>query len=70
MQVIIYPNGDGGVAVIYPAPEFADQIEAVADKDVPEGAAWRIIDASALPDRSSRNRWQWTESGPLTVAPE
>jgi hypothetical protein len=70
MQVIIFPNDDSGVAVIIPAPEFADQIEAVATKDVPAGKPFRIVDNSELPSRDSRDRWLWTETGPLDVAPE
>jgi hypothetical protein len=70
MQVIIFPQDDNKVAVIIPAPEFADQIEAVATKDVPAGKPWRIVDNSELPPRASRDRWLWTESGPLDVAPE
>jgi hypothetical protein len=70
MQVILFPNDNGGVSVIIPAPEFADQIEAVANKDVPEGKPWRIVDDSELPSRDSRDRWLWTDSGPLDVAPE
>jgi hypothetical protein len=67
---IIYEGDNSGVAVIIPAPEFADQIEAVAAKDVPAGKPWRIVDDSELPSRDSRDRWLWTESGPLGVAPE
>ena len=70
MQVIIFPQDDNKVAVIIPAPEFSDQIEAVAHKDVPAGKAWRIVDNSELPSRNSRDRWLWTESGPLDLAPE
>ncbi len=70
MQVIIFPQDNGGVSVIIPAPEFADQIEAVAAKDVPSGKPWRIVDNSELPSRDSRDRWLWTEAGPLDVAPE
>jgi hypothetical protein len=70
MQIIIFPQDDNKVSVVVPAPEFADQIEAVAQKDVPAGKLWRIIDDSELPSRDSRDRWLWTESGPLAVAPE
>jgi hypothetical protein len=70
MQVIIFPQDDNKVSVLIPAPEFADQIEAAAAKDVPAGKAWRIIDDSDLPSRDTRDRWRWTESGPLDVAPE
>jgi hypothetical protein len=70
MQVIIFPQDNGGVSVIIPAPEFADQIEAVAQKDVPAGKPFRIISDSELPARDSRDRWLWTDQGPLDVAPE
>ena len=70
MQVILFPNDNGGVAVIIPAPEFANQIEAVAQKDVPAGKPWRIVDDSTLPLRDSRDRWIWTADGALDVAPE
>lgn len=68
MQIIIFPQEDGSVSVIYPAPEYADQIEAVAAKDVPEGKSWRIVNTSDLPAYETRNRWRWTDSGPLEVA--
>lgn len=70
MQVIIFPNENGGVAVMYPALEYADQIETIAVKDVPAGKPWRIVDESELPDRNTRDRWEWTASGPLTVGAE
>jgi hypothetical protein len=70
MQVIIFPQDDNRVSVVTPAPEFADQIEAVAQKDVPAGKPWRIVDNSELPSRDSRDRWLWTEADPLDVAPE
>ncbi len=67
MQVIIFPQDDNKVSVVIPAPEFADQIEAVAAKDVPEGKPWRIVNDSELPSRDVRENWRWTTSGPLTV---
>jgi hypothetical protein len=70
MHVIIFPQDDNKVSVVIPAPEFADQIEAVAHKDVPNGKSWRIINSSELPSRDSRDRWLWTDSGPIDVAPE
>jgi len=68
MQVIIFPQDNGSVSVIYPAPEFADQIEAVAAKDVPDGKPWRIIDAADLPSRESSDNWRRTDSGTLEVS--
>lgn len=70
MQVIIFPQDENKVSVIIPAPEYADQIEAVAYKDVPAGKSWRIVDINELPSREFRDKWQWTESGPLNIAKE
>jgi len=68
MQVIIFPNENGGVAVVYPAPSFAGSLGELASTTVPVVAAWRVVDASALPDQALRDRWRWTASGPLDVA--
>lgn len=70
MQVVIYQQDNGLIAVMVPAPEFADQIEAVAEKDVPAGKAWRIVDDSLLPSRDVHDRWLWTDQGPIGLAPE
>jgi len=71
MKVIIYPN-DGGVAVVTPAPDYEDQIEAVASKDVPEGMPWRVIEDKELPPLELGSRWKWSKNGPIkveTIAP-
>ena len=52
-QRIIYPNDEGGVAVIIPA----ESVE-LALKDVPEGVPYEIVDASEVPtDRTFRGAW-------------
>lgn len=63
-QVIIFKNDTGGVSVINPTQEALDAygIEAIAKKDVPRGKAFKIIDASELPDRSQRDQWDIDES--------
>jgi len=70
MKVIIFPQNDNRVSVVIPAPEFADQIEAVAHKDVPFGKPWRIVDENDLPSRDTRDCWRWTDDGPLQITPE
>ena len=60
MDRIIYRTDEGGVAVIIPSPEALELygIEAIALKDVPAGAPFKIIAASEIPaDRSQRNLW-------------
>jgi hypothetical protein len=56
---IIYPTDDG-VAIIVPAPECGLTIEEIAAKDVPAGVAYKIVDASDIPeDRTFRNAWEY-----------
>jgi len=58
-QRIIYPNDEGGVAVIIPAPECGLTIEQIAAKDVPEGKPYKIVDVADIPtDRTFRNAWE------------
>lgn len=59
-QLIIYQTDDGGVAVITPAPEALAilGIDAIAQKDVPNGRPYKIVDVSEIPtDRSKRDAW-------------
>jgi hypothetical protein len=59
-QRIIYPADDGGVAVIIPAPECGLTVEEIAAKDVPQGKAFKIVDAADIPeDRTFRNAWEY-----------
>jgi hypothetical protein len=61
-QRIIYPNDDGGVAIIVPAVECGLTIEQIAAKDVPQGKPYKIVDGSDIPtDRTFRNAWEFTE---------
>lgn len=69
MKIIAFPY-NGSVAIIWPSPDFADQLEAVAQKDVPANTIYRIMDVKDLPSRETRDRWLWTEEGPLGVAEE
>jgi hypothetical protein len=62
-QRIIYPTDDGGVAIVIPAPEALETmtIEQIADKDVPVGKAYKIVDVADIPtDRTFRAAWEYT----------
>lgn len=64
-QCVIYKNDDGGVSIIIPAPEALEKygIQAIAEKDVPEGKPYKIIDASEIPtDRTFRAAWTVDEA--------
>lgn len=59
---IIYPNDEGGVSVIVPAPECDLTIEEIALKDVPQGKPYQIVDVADIPsDRTFRNAWTYEE---------
>lgn len=56
---IIYPNDDGGVAIIVPA-DCGLTIEEIAAKDVPEGKPYKIVDVADIPtDRTFRDAWEY-----------
>lgn len=54
---IVFQNDDGGVSLIIPC-DCGLTIEEIADKDVPTGKPYKIIDVSDLPqDRALRQAW-------------
>lgn len=58
-QRIIYPNDEGGVAVIVPA-DCGLTIAEIAAKDVPAGKPFEIVDVADIPsDRTFRGAWSW-----------
>ena len=58
MFVIIYPNVEGGIAVIRPAAGCGLSLEEIASKDVPANTPYSIIPASDIPtDRTFRAAW-------------
>jgi hypothetical protein len=60
-QLIIYPNDNGGVSILTPAPECGLTIEQIAAKDVPQGKPYKIVDVADIPsDRTFRNAWEYT----------
>lgn len=76
-KVIIFPNGSGGVAVMYPAPKYLESLitdevnnedtalNLVAQKDVPTGTPYRIVPLADIPaDRTDREAWTADFSNP------
>ena len=60
---IIYKNDNGGVSIIVPSPKWQGIIEELADKDVPTGKPYAIVDVSEIPtDRTDRDAWTVDES--------
>ncbi len=66
MDHIIYTQGNGTVAAVTPAPDCGLTIEEVADRSVPSGISYEIVDTSVFPaDRYFRNAW--TQNGASVV---
>ena len=64
-QRIIYKTEDGGVAILVPTSDALENytIQQIAEKDVPEGLPYKIVDISEIPsDRTFRNAWEIDES--------
>ncbi len=58
-QVIVFQNNAGGVAVVYPNPQALEEfdVQYIAEKSVPAGKPFKIMDQSALPSREDRAAW-------------
>jgi hypothetical protein len=64
MKRIIYKKEDGGVAILVPTDEWLQShtIEELAEKDVPAGAVYQIVDVTDVPsDRTFRDAWEYAE---------
>ena len=62
MKKIVYKT-ETGVAVIHPAPACSRTIEEIAQKDVPTGLKYKIVEDSVIPtDRTFRNAWEVDEA--------
>jgi hypothetical protein len=60
-QVIIYNQDNGNVAMIIPTPVALQTwtIQQIADKDVPHGKPYKIVNRSDLPeDNTFFNAWE------------
>jgi len=57
---IVYPNDDGGVAIVVPSPNCPLTIDEIAAQVVPLGKPFKIIDTANVPsDRSDRDTWTY-----------
>ena len=53
MKRILFPNDNGGVAILVPTESLE-----LAMKDIPSGKPYLIVDAADIPaDREFRNAW-------------
>ena len=72
MKRILHDNGEGGLAIVIPAPNYlaalkernpdateTQLMEFIANKDVPNGIAFEVVDEVDIPsDRTFRNAWE------------
>jgi len=57
---IVYTTDEGTVDVIAPTDECGLTIEEIAEKDVPAGKEYHIVDVADIPsDRTFRDAWIW-----------
>ena len=57
---IVYINSDGSIVILTPAVECGLTVEEIAQKDVPTGLTYHIVNKSEIPtDRTFRNAWIW-----------
>ena len=60
---IIYKTPENTVSVIIPSPNWTGTMEELAQKDVPTGLKYKIVEDSDVPsDRSFRKAWEVDEA--------
>ena len=60
---IIYKTVEGTVSIISPSPKWKGTMEELAQKDVPSGLKYKIVENSVIPsDRTFRNAWEVEEA--------
>ena len=60
---IIYKTVEGTVSIISPSPNWSGPMEELAQKDVPSGLKYKIVENSVIPsDRTFRNAWEVEEA--------
>lgn len=61
MQRIIYTDTAGTLRILVPASEALEfmSLDEIAEKDVPTGVPYKIVDAALVPeDRTFRDAWE------------
>ena len=59
---IIYQTPEGAVVVVSASPEWSGTMDQLAQKDVPTGLKYKIVDDDVIPtDRTFRNAWEVDE---------
>ena len=60
---IIYRTEEGTVVVVSASQEWTGTMEELAQKDVPTGLKYKIVEDSVIPtDRTFRNAWEVDEA--------
>jgi hypothetical protein len=62
-KFIVFKEDDGSISIIKPIEGCGLTLNEIAEKDVPSGKKYKIIDSSDLPeDRYFRDAWDIDES--------
>ena len=62
-KCIIYKRKNGMISILHISPNETHTIEEIAEKDVPSGLPYKIINLSEIPtDRTFRNAWDIDEN--------
>ena len=60
---IIYKTPENTVAVMVASPKWSGSLEELAQKDVPTGLKYKIVDDSDIPtDQTFRDAWEVDEA--------
>jgi len=66
-QRILYAQENGVLAIVIPVPDCGLTIDQIAEKDVPEGVPFTIVDVADIPtDRTFRGAWEYAGNAVAT----
>lgn len=56
--IVAYERSEGGISLLYPAPNCGLTLTEIIKKDVPTGARYVLLSRDDIPtDRTYRNAW-------------
>ena len=59
---IIYNSPEKGFTLLIPSPNWSGTLDELAQKDVPTGLKYKIVEDSDLPDNDFFGAWEVDES--------
>jgi hypothetical protein len=62
-KVVVFRRDDGGVGLLFPAPECTLSLQEIIDKDLPKRTLYQVVNSSDIPsDYTYFDAWIYEEN--------